>query len=145
MGLEKFKGTPSNLANVTSRSCAKDRKEPLMRPPRGPPLANEEGIRTQNKSLKGQERPLRYNRQELLSIEIIPGSPEKTTRIGSQISEETKKELVQCLQRNADIFAWTPQNLEGIDPRVTTHHLNMDPNIKPVKQRRGTSGPKRIE
>ncbi|KAL0438976.1 UNVERIFIED_CONTAM: hypothetical protein Slati_2380600 [Sesamum latifolium] len=51
----------------------------------------------------------------LLNIEIIPGHPDKTTQIGSQMSEETKKEVVRCLQRNADIFAWTPQDLEGID------------------------------
>ncbi|KAL0378609.1 UNVERIFIED_CONTAM: Transposon Ty3-G Gag-Pol polyprotein [Sesamum radiatum] len=52
------------------------------------------------------------------------------------MSEETKKEVVQCLQRNADIFAWTPQDLEGIDPRVITHYLNIDPSIKPVEQKK---------
>ncbi|KAL0420761.1 UNVERIFIED_CONTAM: hypothetical protein Slati_3099000 [Sesamum latifolium] len=71
--------------------------------------------------------------EELLNIEITPGHPDKTTRIGSQMSEETKKEVVWCLQRNADIFAWTPQDLERIDPKVITHYLNIDPNIKPVK------------
>ncbi|KAL0456119.1 UNVERIFIED_CONTAM: hypothetical protein Slati_0951100 [Sesamum latifolium] len=79
---------------------------------------------------------------QLLNIEIILGHPDKTTRIGSQMSEETKKEVVRCLQRNADIFAWTPQNLEGINPKVITHYLNIDPSIKPVKQKRGTSVPK---
>ncbi|KAL0462884.1 UNVERIFIED_CONTAM: hypothetical protein Slati_0176000 [Sesamum latifolium] len=72
--------------------------------------------------------------EELLNIEVMPGDLEKTTRIGSHISNVIRKELVQCLQRNADIFAWTPQDLEGIDPRVITHHLNIDPSIKPVKQ-----------
>ncbi|KAL0401848.1 UNVERIFIED_CONTAM: hypothetical protein Slati_4214700 [Sesamum latifolium] len=71
--------------------------------------------------------------EELLNIEIIPGHPNKTTRIGSQMSEETKKEIVLCLQRNADIFSWAPQDLEGIDPNVITHYLNIDPSIKPVK------------
>ncbi|KAL0402399.1 UNVERIFIED_CONTAM: hypothetical protein Slati_4269800 [Sesamum latifolium] len=74
--------------------------------------------------------------EELLNIEIIPGHPDKTTRIGSQMSEETKKEVVRCLQRNADIFAWTPQDLEGIDPKVMTHYLNIDASIKPVKQKK---------
>ncbi|KAL0440598.1 UNVERIFIED_CONTAM: hypothetical protein Slati_2542800 [Sesamum latifolium] len=82
--------------------------------------------------------------EELLNIEIILGNPDKTTRIGSQMSEETKKEVVQCLQRNADIFAWTPQYLEGIDPRVITHYLNMDPSIKPVKQNKRHFGPENL-
>ncbi|KAL0395198.1 UNVERIFIED_CONTAM: hypothetical protein Slati_4486000 [Sesamum latifolium] len=43
--------------------------------------------------------------EELLNIEIIPGNPDKTTRIGSHLDEEAKKEITLCLQRNADIFA----------------------------------------
>ncbi|KAL0431904.1 UNVERIFIED_CONTAM: hypothetical protein Sradi_0816400 [Sesamum radiatum] len=74
--------------------------------------------------------------EELLNIEIIPGNPDKTTRIGSHLGEETKKEITLCLQRNADIFAWTPQDLERIDPQVITHHLNIDPSYGPVKQKK---------
>ncbi|KAL0453959.1 UNVERIFIED_CONTAM: hypothetical protein Slati_1374000 [Sesamum latifolium] len=55
--------------------------------------------------------------EELLDIEIISGNPDKTTRIGSHLGEEAKKEITLCLQRNADIFAWTPQDLEGVDPQ----------------------------
>ncbi|KAL0445534.1 UNVERIFIED_CONTAM: hypothetical protein Slati_1681300 [Sesamum latifolium] len=74
--------------------------------------------------------------EELLNIEIIPGNPDKTIRIGSHLGEEAKKEITLCLQRNADIFAWTPQDLEGIDPQVITHHLNIDPSYKPIKQKK---------
>ncbi|KAL0416217.1 UNVERIFIED_CONTAM: hypothetical protein Slati_3453600 [Sesamum latifolium] len=81
--------------------------------------------------------------EELLNIEIIPGNPNKTTRIGSHLGEEAKKEITLCLQRNADIFAWTPQDLEGIDPQVITHHLNIDPSYKPIKQRKDISGLRR--
>ncbi|KAL0394309.1 UNVERIFIED_CONTAM: hypothetical protein Slati_4397100 [Sesamum latifolium] len=71
--------------------------------------------------------------EELLNIELIPRDPGKTTRIGSQMSDAIRKEVIQCLQCNIDIFAWTPQYLEGIDPNVITHHLNIDPHVKPVK------------
>ncbi|KAL0455004.1 UNVERIFIED_CONTAM: hypothetical protein Slati_0839600 [Sesamum latifolium] len=71
--------------------------------------------------------------EELLNIEIIPGSPDKTTRIGSHLEGKIKEEIILCLQRNADIFAWAPQDLEGIDHKVITHDLNIDPGIKPVK------------
>ncbi|KAL0319678.1 UNVERIFIED_CONTAM: Transposon Ty3-G Gag-Pol polyprotein [Sesamum radiatum] len=57
--------------------------------------------------------------------------------------EEAKKEITLCLQRNADIFVWTPQDLEGIDPQVITHHLNIDPNCKPVKQKKRHFGPEK--
>ncbi|KAL0421292.1 UNVERIFIED_CONTAM: hypothetical protein Slati_3152100 [Sesamum latifolium] len=79
--------------------------------------------------------------EELLNIQIIPGDPDKTTRISSHLGEEAKKGITLCLQRNADIFAWTPQDLEGIDPQVITHHLNIDPNHKPIKQKKRHFGP----
>ncbi|KAL0412078.1 UNVERIFIED_CONTAM: hypothetical protein Slati_3797500 [Sesamum latifolium] len=81
--------------------------------------------------------------EELLNIEIIPGNPDKTTRIGSHLGEEAKKEITLCLQHNVDIFAWTPQDLEGIDPQVITHHLNIDPSYKPVKQKKRHFGPEK--
>ncbi|KAL0428147.1 UNVERIFIED_CONTAM: Pro-Pol polyprotein [Sesamum latifolium] len=74
--------------------------------------------------------------EELLNIEVIPGSPDKTTRIGSHLGGKTKEEIILCLRHNADIFAWAPQDLEGINPKVITHHLNIDPGIKPVKQKK---------
>ncbi|KAL0447246.1 UNVERIFIED_CONTAM: hypothetical protein Slati_1852500 [Sesamum latifolium] len=82
-------------------------------------------------------------REELLNIQIIPGDPDKTTRIGSHLGEEAKKEITLCLQRNADIFTWTPQDLEGIDPQVITHHLNIDPNYKSIKQKKRHFGPEK--
>ncbi|KAL0402082.1 UNVERIFIED_CONTAM: hypothetical protein Slati_4238100 [Sesamum latifolium] len=79
----------------------------------------------------------------MLNIQIIPGDPNKTTRIGSHLGEEAKKGITLCLQRNAEIFAWTPQDLEGIDPQVITHHLNIDPNYKPIKQKKRHFGPEK--
>ncbi|KAL0289040.1 UNVERIFIED_CONTAM: Transposon Ty3-G Gag-Pol polyprotein [Sesamum radiatum] len=61
--------------------------------------------------------------EELLNIEIIPGNPDKTTRIGSHLGEEAKKEITLCLERNADIFAWTPQDLEDIDLQAEVSKL----------------------
>ncbi|KAL0394634.1 UNVERIFIED_CONTAM: hypothetical protein Slati_4429600 [Sesamum latifolium] len=81
--------------------------------------------------------------EELLNIEIIPGNSNKTTQIGSHLGEEAKKEITLCLQRNAHIFAWTPQDLEGIDPQVITHHLNIDPSYKPIKEKKRHFGPEK--
>ncbi|KAL0454820.1 UNVERIFIED_CONTAM: Pro-Pol polyprotein [Sesamum latifolium] len=81
--------------------------------------------------------------EELLNIELIPGDSEKVTRIGSQMDEAIQKEIIQCLRRNTDIFAWTPQDLKGIDPEVITHYLNIDPRIKLVKQKKKHFSPEK--
>ncbi|KAL0333064.1 UNVERIFIED_CONTAM: hypothetical protein Scaly_2207900 [Sesamum calycinum] len=59
------------------------------------------------------------------------------------MNDTTRKEVIQCLQRNINIFSWTLQDLEGIDPNFITHHLNIDPHIKPVKQKKKQFGPEK--
>ncbi|KAK4403038.1 hypothetical protein Sango_1044500 [Sesamum angolense] len=53
-------------------------------------------------------------------------------KIGSKMTKNVRSQVINCLRRNKDIFAWNPQDLEGIDPGVITHHLNLDPSIKPI-------------
>ncbi|KAL0405190.1 UNVERIFIED_CONTAM: hypothetical protein Slati_3832900 [Sesamum latifolium] len=76
--------------------------------------------------------------EELLTVELIPGDPGKVTKIGSKMKEDVRDQVVDYLRKNKDIFAWTLQDLEGIDPCVITHHLNLDPTIRPVKQKKMT-------
>ncbi|KAK4397345.1 hypothetical protein Sango_1571100 [Sesamum angolense] len=71
--------------------------------------------------------------EELLTIELTLGNSGEITKIGSKMTEDVQDQAVECIRRNKDMFAWTPQDLEGIDPSVVAHHLNLDPNVKPVK------------
>ncbi|KAL0411660.1 UNVERIFIED_CONTAM: hypothetical protein Slati_3755700 [Sesamum latifolium] len=59
------------------------------------------------------------------------------------MNDATREEVIHCLRRNIDIFAWTPQDLEGIDPKVITHHLKIIPQVKPVKQKKRHFGPEK--
>ncbi|KAL0373918.1 UNVERIFIED_CONTAM: hypothetical protein Sradi_3307500 [Sesamum radiatum] len=105
---------------------------------------SKKGKAPEDKTSEATETPAKVQpAEELLNIQIIPGDPDKTTRIGSHLSEEAKKEITLCLQRNADVFAWTPQDWEGIDPQVITYNLNIDPNCKPVKQKKKHFGPEK--
>ncbi|KAI3473671.1 hypothetical protein Pfo_031543, partial [Paulownia fortunei] len=74
--------------------------------------------------------------EELINIELIPGDGTRTTRIGTQLSQELTDSMTQFLRNNIDIFAWNVRDLEGIDPGVAVHHLNVDPAYKPVKQKK---------
>ncbi|KAL0327949.1 UNVERIFIED_CONTAM: Retrovirus-related Pol polyprotein from transposon [Sesamum calycinum] len=59
------------------------------------------------------------------------------------MTEDVRNQVVNYLWRNKDIFAWTPQDLEGIDPGVITHHLNLDPSVRPIKQKKLHFGPEK--
>jgi hypothetical protein len=60
----------------------------------------------------------------------------KKGHIGSQLPQLMKEDLVAFLKCNNDVFAWSHEDMPGIDPSVIVHKLNVDPNHRPVKQRR---------
>ncbi|XP_059669418.1 uncharacterized protein LOC132314591 [Cornus florida] len=69
--------------------------------------------------------------------------PERTTRVGEQLAVEEKHELVDFLSQNADVFAWSHLDMPGIDPSVSYHSLNVNPNARPVKQKQRRFAPER--
>ncbi|KAI3757912.1 hypothetical protein L6452_05456 [Arctium lappa] len=42
-----------------------------------------------------------------------------------------------------DCFAWTHEDMVGIDPSIISHKLNIDPSFKPVQQKRRKFAPER--
>jgi hypothetical protein len=64
------------------------------------------------------------------------GDSGKKVHIGSQLPQPMKEDLVAFLRRNNDVFSWSHEDMPGIDPSVIVHKLNVDPNHRPVKQRR---------
>ena len=54
-----------------------------------------------------------------------------------------KQELTHLLREYADVFAWGPEDMPGIDESVEMHSLDVDPKKKPVKQKRRNFAPER--
>jgi hypothetical protein len=55
--------------------------------------------------------------------------------LGSQLSDEQEKTLLRFLCNNKDVFAWTTNDLCGVNRDVIEHSLNVDPSFRPRKQR----------
>ncbi|XP_065632981.1 uncharacterized protein LOC112035103 [Quercus suber] len=81
--------------------------------------------------------------EELETVELIEGETTKTTRIGTTLSPEMRTKLVKFLRENLDVFAWNYDDMPGISPETIQHRLNVNPERKPVKQRRRTFAPER--
>ena len=69
--------------------------------------------------------------------------PKKSTRIGTSMKEKMKEDLVQFLRKNIDVFAWSHENMPGIDLSVITHRLNVYPFSKHVRQKKRVFAPER--
>jgi hypothetical protein len=60
---------------------------------------------------------------------------DQTVVIGSDLSADEEANLVQFLQKNKDVFAWSAKDLKGVDRNFIEHKLNIDPSVKPRKQK----------
>ncbi|XP_073057035.1 uncharacterized protein [Primulina eburnea] len=76
-------------------------------------------------------------------VSILPGQPMKTTKIARDLEPATRAQLLQCLEKNADIFAWSSSELVGISPHVAEHKLNIIPGSRAVNQRKRHFGPEK--
>ena len=64
-----------------------------------------------------EEIPLDYSR------------PNRTTRIGTLTNPLIRQALTTFLKQNQDIFAWSHEDMPGINPSVMVHMLNVLPTF----------------
>ena len=79
--------------------------------------------------------------EALKVVELVEGQVTKTTRIGTTLSLEMRAKLFQFLKENLDVFAWNHKDMSGIAPEIIEHKLNVNPDKKPVQQRRRVFAP----
>ena len=65
---------------------------------------------------------------------VVGDDPEKFFQVRTQLPPQEKKELIDFLRENADVFAWNAYEALGVDPSFICHHLNVNPSVIPKKQ-----------
>jgi hypothetical protein len=61
--------------------------------------------------------------------------PDRAVTIGAHLNPEEEKELIQFLNKNKDVFAWSAKDLQGVDKDIIEHTLETDEKIVPKKQK----------
>ena len=51
------------------------------------------------------------------------------------LTDEQSKELTQLLSEYIDVFAWSYEDMPGLDPSIVVHKLPTREDIKPKKQK----------
>ena len=72
------------------------------------------------------------------SIELIDfGAPDqpREIRIGFSLSPDEKSRLIDLLKSYLDVFAWSYEDMPGLDPTIVQHHLPILPHARPVKHK----------
>ena len=81
--------------------------------------------------------------EALETVALVEDGTAKTTRIRMILSPEMRTRLIEFLKENLDVFAWSHEYMLGISPKIIQPKLNVDPERKPVHQRRRAFTPER--
>ena len=64
----------------------------------------------------------------------VPDQP-REIRIDSSLSPDERSGLINLLKSYLDVFAWSYEDIPGLDPTIVQHHLPILPHARPVKQK----------
>ena len=71
--------------------------------------------------------------ERLEEILLNNSKPDRTTRIGTLANSIICQALTTFLKENQDVFAWSHEDMPGIDPSVIVHRLNVSPSFPPIR------------
>jgi hypothetical protein len=110
------KGHTPGQTNVHQLNSDEEKKEPYIEPKR-----DKEKIEI---AADGETKKV-----------YLDDMPDRAVTIGACLSPEEENELVQFLNKNKVVFAWSAKYLQGIDRDIIEHTLETDEKILPKKQK----------
>jgi hypothetical protein len=75
------------------------------------------------------------DQEETKTIPLEAEIPGRNVIIGAQLPLEEEMELMKTLVKNKDIFTWSAADLKGVSRDIIQHILDIDPKIRPKKQK----------
>ncbi|XP_073121675.1 uncharacterized protein [Henckelia pumila] len=77
------------------------------------------------------------------TAEVIIYPPFGVVKIARTLETELKRTLLECLQKNKDIFAWSVSDLVGVRREISEHKLNVIKGYRPIIQKKRYFGPEK--
>ena len=81
------------------------------------------------------EGPNLHVEEEVEIINIGTAKEIKQVRISAKLPPQAREEFIAFLTEYADVFAWSYDDMVGLDVEIVVHTLPLDPDVKPVKQK----------
>ena len=67
--------------------------------------------------------------EELEEVNIDPQNHSRMVKLGKNLCNKRKAELIRFLQDNVDVFGWSHEDMVGISPNVIMHTLHLDKSV----------------
>ena len=85
--------------------------------------------------LRQEERSIQPYKEPLETVNLGSEKERKEVKIGALLSSAVKGSLIELLKEFSDVFAWSYQDMPGLDTNIVEHHLLLKSECLPVKQR----------
>ncbi|XP_016646946.1 PREDICTED: uncharacterized protein LOC107880249 [Prunus mume] len=80
--------------------------------------------------------PIAQPAEELETVVLNEDFPDRWVKIGTSLDPEIRRQFIDFLRQQAEVFAWSYDDMPGISPDVISHKLSISTAHKPVRQKR---------
>jgi len=80
----------------------------------------------QEKRFEQREPP---TEEKVVQVDVGDQPNPKLISISESLSPDEKQDLISLIREYIDIFAWSYEDMFGLDSRVAMHHLNIKPML----------------
>ncbi|KAI5409936.1 hypothetical protein KIW84_055408 [Lathyrus oleraceus] len=88
-----------------------------------------------NRLLEHEEKIIQPHLENLETVNLGSEDCVCEVKIGALLEESVKKGLIELLREYVDVFAWSYEDMPGLDTDIVQHFLPLKPECVPVKQK----------
>ena len=85
--------------------------------------------------LQQEERAILPHEELLETINLGTEEDRKEVKVGANLEPSVKERLVQLLNEYVEIFAWSYEDMSGLDTDIVVHRLPTREDYPPIKQK----------
>ena len=83
--------------------------------------------------LAQDEKKILPHQEVTKAINLGTKEERREVKIGTTLSPATRKELIDLLQEYSDVYAWSYQDIPGLDTDIVVHCLPLREECAPIK------------
>ncbi|KAI5394763.1 hypothetical protein KIW84_061398 [Lathyrus oleraceus] len=85
--------------------------------------------------LKQEEKVIQPHEEQIEVVNLGTDEVRKEVKVGAALEASVKSRMVALLKEYVDIFAWSYQDMPGLDTDIVVHKLPLRADCPPVKQK----------
>jgi hypothetical protein len=85
--------------------------------------------------LENEEKTIQPFKEPMEVINLGSEEDRKEVKVGALLVPEAKERMIELLREYTDVFAWSYQDMPGLDTDIVEHHLPLRPECPPIQKK----------